>query len=93
MAWLPGVMGTETLVEVATVLAPGYHVAAVENQRNLGAFKFHRGKPQTMRVTVNIVAGEGGDLLAETLLQSIFQPAKRRPAAADQGSLRGRRCG
>ena len=28
-----------------------------------------------MRVTVNIVAGEGGDLLAETLLQSIFQPA------------------
>ncbi len=73
--WLPGVMGTEAMVEAATLLAPGYHVAAVEDQRNLGAFKFHRGKPQTMRVTVNILAGEDGDLLAETLLQSIFQPA------------------
>jgi NAD(P)-dependent dehydrogenase (short-subunit alcohol dehydrogenase family) len=76
VAWLPGVMGTESMVQAASLLTPGYDVVAVENQTNLGAFKFHRDKPQTMRLTVNIIAGAADELLADVLLQSIFQPPR-----------------
>ncbi len=43
--WLPGVMAIEALAEAASVLAPDHRVAAVENVRMLGAFKFFRMEP------------------------------------------------
>ncbi|MCB0159567.1 MAG: SDR family NAD(P)-dependent oxidoreductase, partial [Caldilineaceae bacterium] len=76
LPWLPGVMGSEGMAEAASLLAPGYRVAEILDQRNLGALKFHRSEPKTVRLTVKLFAGDNGDLLGEALLQSIFQPPK-----------------
>ncbi|NUM43180.1 MAG: SDR family NAD(P)-dependent oxidoreductase [Anaerolineales bacterium] len=45
---LPGVMGVETFAELATALAPGYAVAAVQHVDYHAPFKFYRMEPQTM---------------------------------------------
>ena len=76
LPWLPGVMGSEGLAEAASLLAPGYRVAELIEQQNLGALKFHRDEPKTLRITVNLYPTADGDLLGEAVLQSIFQPAK-----------------
>ncbi|MCB9158592.1 MAG: SDR family NAD(P)-dependent oxidoreductase [Caldilineaceae bacterium] len=76
LPWLPGVMGSEGMAEAASLLAPGYRVAEILDQRNLGALKFHRSEPKTVRLTVKLFPGDNGDLLGEALLQSIFQPPK-----------------
>ena len=39
---LPGVMGTETFAEIASVLCPGFDVAAVEEEEFVRPFKFFR---------------------------------------------------
>jgi hypothetical protein len=74
--WLPGVMATEALAELASVAAPGYRVAAVENEQMLGAFKFFRMEPRTLylNATVNPVAN--GELMAHCTLRSHTKPAK-----------------
>jgi hypothetical protein len=41
-------MGVETFAELATALAPGYGVAAVQNVDYHAPFKFYRMEPQTM---------------------------------------------
>ncbi len=74
--WLPGVMATEALAEAAVVLAPGYHVAAVENVQMLGAFKFFRMEPRTLYLSAVVTAGGGGELVARATLRSITRPAK-----------------
>jgi hypothetical protein len=87
--WLPGVMATEALAELATVLAPGYRVAAIENEQMLGAFKFFRMEPRTLYLSATINpappsplrggAGGGvatGDLIAHVILRSVTKPAK-----------------
>jgi acyl carrier protein/NAD(P)-dependent dehydrogenase (short-subunit alcohol dehydrogenase family) len=76
--WLPGVMATEALAELATVLAPGYHVAAVENEQMLGAFKFFRMEQRALYLSATIMpAGSGGgDLIAHVVLRSVTKPAK-----------------
>jgi len=76
VAWLPGVMATEALTEAASVLAPGYSVAAVKNLDMLGAFKFHRNKPQTLYLSAVIKPGADGTLIADATLRSVFQPPK-----------------
>ncbi len=76
--WLPGVMGTEALAELASLLAPGYSVADVHMLDILGAFKFHRNKPQTLHLNAMArpLPGDGGHLLVMASLRSVFQPPK-----------------
>ena len=81
--WLPGVMATEALAEVASLLAPGYSVAAVENVQMLGALKFFHMEPRTLyisaRVTTNGPADPaigGRELIAYAVLRSVSRPAK-----------------
>jgi NAD(P)-dependent dehydrogenase (short-subunit alcohol dehydrogenase family)/acyl carrier protein len=76
LPWLPGVMGSEGMAEAASLLAPGYRVAEIIDQRNLGALKFHRDESKTLRISVQLFPGENGDLLGQALVQSIFQPPK-----------------
>lgn len=74
--WLPGVMGTEALAEVASLLAPGASVASVEKLNILGAFKFHRNKPQTLYLSATARPSADGTLIADVWLRSQFQPPK-----------------
>jgi NAD(P)-dependent dehydrogenase (short-subunit alcohol dehydrogenase family) len=74
--WLPGVMGTEALAEVASLLAPGMTVGAVQNLEILGAFKFHRNKPATLYLSATARPAEDGTLIADVWLRSQFQPPK-----------------
>ncbi len=57
-------------------MAPDYRVVEILDQQNLGALKFHRNEPKTLRLTVNLVPGDNGDLLGHAVVQSIFQPPK-----------------
>ena len=78
---LPGVMGVEAFAELATLLAPGFRVAAVEDIEFLAPFKFYRGEPRTLRLTA-LLGESGGDLIAECALigerQLANQPAPQR---------------
>ncbi len=74
--WLPGVMATEALAELATVLAPGYRVAAVENEEMSGAFKFFRMEPRTLYLSASVEPTGDGDLVAHTILRSVTKPAR-----------------
>ncbi|MCO6450582.1 MAG: SDR family NAD(P)-dependent oxidoreductase, partial [Caldilineales bacterium] len=74
--WLPGVMATEALAEVASVLAPGYRVVSVENEEMMGAFKFFRMEPRTLYLNSIITPDANGDLLARTVLRSVTVPKK-----------------
>ncbi|MFN8443174.1 MAG: SDR family NAD(P)-dependent oxidoreductase [Caldilineaceae bacterium] len=74
--WLPGVMGVESLAELASVMAPGYSVAALKDLNILGAFKFHRNKPQTLYLSATIKPAADGTLIANCTLRSLFQPPK-----------------
>ncbi|MCO5184687.1 MAG: SDR family NAD(P)-dependent oxidoreductase [Anaerolineae bacterium] len=75
--WLPGVMATEALAEVATVLAPDYHVAAVEGIEMSGAFKFFRMEARTLYLNATFVPQANGDLLARLTLKSVLQPKRK----------------
>ncbi len=73
---LPGVMGTEMFAELASVLAPGYVVAEVFNERFESPFKFYRTQPRTLYLNATIKPSSNGDLIAHTMLTSIT-PAPR----------------
>jgi NAD(P)-dependent dehydrogenase (short-subunit alcohol dehydrogenase family) len=74
--WLPGVMATEALAELALVAAPGYRVAAVENEQMLGAFKFFRMEPRTLYLSAVVKPAANGELVAHAVLRSVTKPAK-----------------
>ena len=74
--WLPGVMATEALAELALVAAPGYRVAAVENEQMMGAFKFFRMEPRTLYLSATVKPDGNGELLAHAVLRSVTKPAK-----------------
>jgi len=74
--WLPGVMATEAFAQAASLLAPGYHVSAVENMQMLSAFKFHRMEPRTLHISAEISPDAGGDLIAHAVLRSVTEPTK-----------------
>ena len=69
-------MATEALAEVALVAAPGYRVAAVENEQMLGAFKFFRMEPRTLYLSATRQAGGQRRLIAHAVLRSVTKPAK-----------------
>jgi NAD(P)-dependent dehydrogenase (short-subunit alcohol dehydrogenase family)/acyl carrier protein len=73
---LPGVMGTEAFAELASLLAPGTVVAAVENEQFLSPFKFYHHHPRTMTLSATINPSGNGDLIAHTMLQSVTQPPR-----------------
>ena len=73
---LPGVMGTETLAELATVLAPDYHVSAVRDVQFLNPFKFYRMEPQTLYLQTRLEPAAEGGLLAYCTLRSLRRLAK-----------------
>ena len=74
--WLPGVMATEALAELALAAAPGYRVAAVENEQMLGAFKFFRMEPRTLYLSATVKPAGNGELMAHAVLRSVTKPAK-----------------
>ena len=77
---LPGVMGTEAFAEVASVLCPGFHVAAIEDESFLMPFKFHRHQPATLHVHAVAQPGAVGELLVSAELRSVIQPKPELPA-------------
>ena len=82
--WLPGVMATEALAELATVLVGtrsetgpnAWRVAAVENEQMMGAFKFFRMEPRSLYLNATISPDANGDLIAHAVLRSVTKPAK-----------------
>jgi hypothetical protein len=50
---LPGVMGMEAFAEAATLLAPGWQVAAIEDVEFLAPFKWYRDEPRRLEVHAN----------------------------------------
>jgi NAD(P)-dependent dehydrogenase (short-subunit alcohol dehydrogenase family) len=76
---LPGVMGTETFAEVASVLCPGFHVAAIEDESFLLPFKFHRHRPATLHVQAVAHPGAVGEIVVSAELRSRIQPRPHMP--------------
>ena len=74
--WLPGVMATEALAELASVAAPGYRVVSVENEQMMGAMKFFRMEPRTLYLSATVKPAANGELLAKATLRSVTKPAK-----------------
>ena len=77
---LPGVMGTEAFAEVASVLCPGFHVAAVEDESFLLPFKFHRHQPATLHLRAVGSPGGVGEVVVSAELRSVVQPKPELPA-------------
>ena len=66
---LPGVMGMEAFAEAARLLAPDWHVAAVENVDFRAPLKFYRDEPRTLTITA-LLRPDGEDLVAECRLSA-----------------------
>ncbi|MCB8924323.1 MAG: SDR family NAD(P)-dependent oxidoreductase [Ardenticatenaceae bacterium] len=66
---LPGVMGTETFAELASLVAPGYAVVAIENEDFHAPFKFYRMEPQTLILVATAVPHQS-EILVHTQLLS-----------------------
>jgi NAD(P)-dependent dehydrogenase (short-subunit alcohol dehydrogenase family) len=77
---LPGVMGTETFAELASLLCPGFNVAAVEDEEFLRPFKYYRMQPSTFHLAASAAPAGGGDLLVSATLSSVTQPKPELPA-------------
>ena len=77
---LPGVMGTEAFAEVASVLCPGFHVAAIEDESFLLPFKFFRNQPATLHLHAVASPGGAGEVVVSAELRSIVQPKPELPA-------------
>jgi malonyl CoA-acyl carrier protein transacylase len=79
---LPGVMGIEAFAEAAHVLAPGWHVASVEDVELLAPFKFYRDEPRTLELRARVRDGGDGTLVADCRLAG-----RRALAAGEQETL------
>jgi hypothetical protein len=66
---LPGVMGMEAFAETARLLAPGWHVAAVEDVDFRAPLKFYRDEPREVTISA-LLRPDGNDLLAECRLSA-----------------------
>ncbi len=64
---LPGVMGMEAFAEAAGLLAPGWHVTALEDVEFLAPFKWYRDEPRRLEVHVR-AAPDGDRLVADCRL-------------------------
>ncbi|MGZ4142704.1 MAG: SDR family NAD(P)-dependent oxidoreductase, partial [Actinomycetota bacterium] len=67
---LPGVMGMESFAEVALLVLPGLHVAAIDDVEFLAPFKFYRDTPRTLTVEARFTH-EGDDIVAACRLLGI----------------------
>jgi hypothetical protein len=72
---LPGAMGTEAFAQVASLVAPGYTIAAIEREKFESPFKFYRMQPRTLYLSA-VVTPDGDDLVAHTTLRSITPALK-----------------
>jgi acyl transferase domain-containing protein/acyl carrier protein len=61
---LPGVMGAEAFAAVASLAAPGLHVAGVERMDFKAPVKFYRDEPRTVIVRA-VIRRDGADLVAD----------------------------
>jgi hypothetical protein len=77
---LPGAMGTEAFAELASVLCPGYHVAAIEDESFLLPFKFHRNRPATLYLHAVGRPGAVGEIVVGAELRSVIRPKPELPA-------------
>ncbi|MBE2267274.1 MAG: SDR family NAD(P)-dependent oxidoreductase [Anaerolinea sp.] len=68
---LPGVMGLETFAELASLIAPDYHVIEVTNAEFSAPFKFYRMEPATLYLSARLTPNADGDLIAYTTLRSV----------------------
>ncbi len=68
---LPGVMGTEAFGQLATMLAPGYRVAAVFDEAFHAPFKFYRLEPQTLYLSAVTTPVGDGQLVVRVTLRSV----------------------
>ena len=73
-------MGTETFAELASVLCPGFRLAAVESETFLAPFKFHRNQPATLQLSAVAQPAGIGEVLVSAVLRSIVQPRPELPA-------------
>jgi acyl transferase domain-containing protein/NAD(P)-dependent dehydrogenase (short-subunit alcohol dehydrogenase family) len=74
---LPGVMGVEAFAQVASLVAPGHTIAAVERVQFASPFKFYRRQPRPLHLgAVVMSAPEGDELIAHTTLRSITPAPK-----------------
>jgi hypothetical protein len=73
---LPGVMGTEAFAELASLLTPGYRVAAVQHEQFHSPFKFYRNQPRTLYLSATISPTSSGELIARTALRSLTEPPR-----------------
>ena len=73
-------MGTEAFAEVASVLCPGFHVAAIEDESFLLPFKFFRNQPATLHLHAVASPGGVGEVVVSAELRSIVQPKPELPA-------------
>jgi hypothetical protein len=86
--WLPGVMATEALAELATLFAPGYAVVAVENEQMMGAFKFFRNEPRTLYLSAMAKPAANGELIVQATLRSLTKPAREGQPVRSQEHFR-----
>jgi NAD(P)-dependent dehydrogenase (short-subunit alcohol dehydrogenase family)/acyl carrier protein len=77
---LPGAMGTEAFAELASVLCPGCHVAAIEDESFLLPFKFHRNRPATLYLQAVGRPGAAGEIVVRAELRSVIRPKPELPA-------------
>jgi hypothetical protein len=68
-AVLPGVMGIEAFAEVARLLIPDWHVAAVEDVDFLAPVKFYRDEPRTLTIRATL-SPDGADIVAACVLEA-----------------------
>ncbi|RRR70551.1 MAG: SDR family NAD(P)-dependent oxidoreductase, partial [Candidatus Viridilinea halotolerans] len=74
-AVLPGVMGTEGFAQLASLLAPDFHVVRIEHEQLDSPVKFHRNQSRTLTLSACVQPAANGELLAHTELSSTFQPS------------------
>jgi NAD(P)-dependent dehydrogenase (short-subunit alcohol dehydrogenase family)/acyl carrier protein len=67
---LPGVMGTEAFAELASLLVPGFQVAAVSEVRFDSPLKFYRMEPGTLRLSATASPAGNGELMVRAALRS-----------------------
>jgi acyl transferase domain-containing protein/NAD(P)-dependent dehydrogenase (short-subunit alcohol dehydrogenase family)/acyl carrier protein len=76
---LPGVMGIEAFAEAALWLAPGWHIATIEDVDFAAPFKFYRGEPRALEVRAVLHKAEDGlladcRLIGRRLLPNLTEP-------------------
>jgi len=87
---LPGVMGLEGFVELATLLVPGWHVRAIEGVRFEAPFKFYRDEPRSLELSAQLLP-EGDQVVAHCALRGSRQlPGRDEPALTTHFTARVR---